>query len=84
MVLYCVVVTKCNQKVIVRSDWIDVKDSSETWNYGLKKSKLLKFFYSPSGNEANFNLEIKARFDCENKEDGCYEGRVLRSYGKIV
>lgn len=82
MIRFCVVLTSCKKKVIVRPDWILIEDTSETWNWGIKKSQKRKFFYSPTADVANFGLPIKIRFD-EN-EEGCYEGFVLQTFGKYI
>lgn len=80
--IYCVVLlNNCEKKLIVKSDSIESNDiHADEINWGLKRTVVRKLFYSPVGNPVNFSIPIREKFDHTN--DACYEGFVLRSFGK--
>lgn len=82
MVFSVVLLEGLQQKIVVKSDWIDYSNNAQLLNNGVTRYEKQKIFYSSEDKNANWQLPISNNFD--PSIDACYEGYVLRSFGKIL
>lgn len=82
--VHCVVLFE-NLEVIkvIPSKWIEKFMSAENVNCGSKPHHMYKIFYSPDSTiQPDFQSTIRQTFVAN--EPGCYNGHVLRSFGKFT
>lgn len=69
------------KNVLIPDYWSDTFDLAKAINYGLNSNENHLIFVSPDLNKVpDFSLPVRKSLDL--KTDGCYFGKVLRSFSK--
>lgn len=81
--VYSVVLLKnLQRKIVVKSDWVYYSKNAKLLNDGVARYDKRKIFFSSEDKDADWQLPIRNNFDADI--DACYEGYVLRSFGKYL
>lgn len=83
MSLYSVVrIANLSNKFVVKNEWIEEMNTTNTKRYGCRRTKQKKKNYSPNSIESpRFLLPVKENFDATKV--ACYKGNVMKTFGMI-